>query len=127
MQSKVTVQNGNGKNNGTDKLVLTDWCTDKMLMDQMVRTKWLKFYIDFNSSKFNQINFPLVSSQVSREAINQSSKQASNQRYPNCQHCIQFILIIKSHKQVINASGETGLILETELIQNQNYCQYERD
>jgi len=35
----VLGQNGSGQN-GTDKMVWTNWYTDKMVLDKMVRTKW---------------------------------------------------------------------------------------
>src|SRR6218665_75820 len=37
--NRVLGQNGSGQN-GTDKMVWTKWYTDKMVLDQMVRTKW---------------------------------------------------------------------------------------
>src|SRR6218665_2204477 len=58
----VTGQNGSGQN-GTDKMVWTQWYTDKMVWDKMVWTKRygqngtdkmvVIFCIDYNSSEFN--------------------------------------------------------------------------
>ena len=44
MDNMLCGQNGIGQNgsgqNGTDKIVWTKCCTDKMLIDKMVRTNW---------------------------------------------------------------------------------------
>jgi len=39
--------------NGVDKMVWTEWYTDKMLVDKMVWTKRQQFLVDFNSIEFN--------------------------------------------------------------------------